>query len=729
MFAVALFALLPALTFADDHPLRIGYVTAQFGTDTAAFDPLTRYLSSFLDNRPFEVVPLESVEHMVAAADRGQLDFVVASSVGLVTLMAKHRVRPIATITLASGSELYPWLASAVFVANQRNDVRTLEDVRGHRVVAFARRTLGGWLAAAREWRRMSIDETDFASVTFDLTPPEVATRVCSGDADVGVLPASLFPAVAESCAGGFRVLPPPRPNDTTLPVAVSTRLYPEAAVAAIGRLPEQVVTRVAIALLSNGRESPAARAFGVAGFTAPLGYTQVEELMQELRIAPFESFGRLTFTEALRQNAGTALIAMTLFVSALLLALLRARKLNAQLAFSFAQWREADDERRQLESQLQQSRRLESIGRVAGGVAHDFNNLLTVINGYSQLLLMEPLNAHARDEVQQIHRAGSRAAELTGQLLTFSRRQVTDLVALDLNTVIRDAEPLLTRLAGENVELEIALAPSLAAVSGNVSQMNQVLMNLVVNARDAMPPGGGRITIATEPFTASSDVDTPAGLAPGEHVVLTVSDTGIGMSDETRQHIFEPFFSTKGDAGTGLGLSTVYGIIRQRQGQIDVWSEPGRGTRFRIYLPQATQPTEAAAPAAVAPRSASPSRRILLVEDQDDVRAFATEVLRAAGYDVLEAASGDEALRLARDGAPIDLLLTDVVLGGMNGRQVAELVAQAHPSARVLFTSGYPDDVTAEKGVPRGAVAFLAKPYSPDALIARVSELLDAAA
>jgi signal transduction histidine kinase/CheY-like chemotaxis protein len=727
--AVALFVLVPVLAFAQDRPLRIGYVTAQFGSDTAAFDPLTRYLSSFLDNRPFEVVPLESVEHMVATADRGQLDFVVASSVGLVTLMARHRVRPIATITLASGSELYPWLASAVFVANRRNDVRKLEDVRGKRVVAFARRTLGGWLAAAREWRQMGIGEGDFASVTFDLTPPEVATRVCSGDADVGVLPASLFPAVADSCAGGFQVLPPPRPNDTTLPVAVSTRLYPEAAVAAIGRLPEQVVTRVAIALLSNGPDSPAARAFGVAGFTAPLGYTQVEELMQELRIPPFQSFGRPTFMEVLRQNAGTTLIGMTVFVSALLFALLRARRLNARLAFSFAQWREADEERRHLESQLQQSRRLESIGRVAGGVAHDFNNLLTVINGYSQLLLMEPLNAHARDEVQQIHRAGSRAAELTGQLLTFSRRQVADLVSLDLNTVIRDAEPLLKRLAGESVELELALAPSLAAVSGNVSQMNQVLMNLVVNARDAMPPGGGRITIATEPLNPSSNADRPAGIAAGQYIVLTVTDTGVGMNDETRQHIFEPFFSTKGDAGTGLGLSTVYGIIRQRQGQIDVWSEPGRGTRFQIYLPQAAHQAEAVAPATAAPRSTSASRRILLVEDQDDVRAFATEVLRAAGYDVLEAASGDEALRLVDGAAPIDLLLTDVVLRGMSGRQVAERVALAHPAARVLFTSGYPDDVTASKGVPRGAVAFLPKPYSPDALVSRVGELLDVAA
>jgi signal transduction histidine kinase len=726
--AVALFALLPALAFAQERPLRIGYVTTQFGTAATAFEPLTRYLSSFLDGRPFEVVPLASVEHMVEAADRDQLDFVVASSVGLVTLMAKHRVRPIATITQASGSERYPWLASAVFVADGRNDVRRLEDARGQRVVALSRRALGGWLAALREWRQLDIEDSDFASLTFDLSPAETAATVCSGEADVGVLPVSLFPNVAGSCPSGFRVLPPPSANEITLPVAVSTRLYPEAAVAAIGGLPEDVVTRVAIALLSNDGGSPAARAFGVAGFTAPLGYTSVEQLMRELRIAPFESFGRLTFTEALRQHAGKVLIGMALFLSVLLLAFLRARQLNARLALSFTQWRKADDERRHLESQLQQSRRLESIGRVAGGVAHDFNNLLTVINGYSQMLLTEPLGARTREEVQQIHKAGCRAAELTGQLLTFSRRQVADVVSLDLNSVIRDAEPLLNRLAGEDVQLDIRLAPSVALIGGNVSQMNQVLMNLVVNARDAMP-NGGRVGITTEHLIVPSGADHPAGIAAGTYVVLTVSDTGIGMTDETRQQIFEPFFSTKGEAGTGLGLSTVYGIVRQRQGDIDVRSAPGQGTRFRIYLPQSTHPSEPATPVQVGRRPASGARRILVVEDHDDVRAFATGILRDAGYEVLEAASGDEALGLVGRAAPIDLLLTDVVLRGMSGRQVAERFTETYPSARVLFTSGYPDDVTASKGVPQGAVAFLPKPYSPDVLISRVGELLDLAA
>ena len=342
---------------------------------------------------------------------------------------------------------------------------------------------------------------------------------------------------------------------------------------------------------------------------------------------------------------------------------------------------------------------------------------------------LMEPLAPEMREEVEQINKAGRRAAELTNQLLTFSRRQITDVVPLDVNTVIHDAEPLLRRLAGEDVQLVVSPAAQLARTEGNVSQTNQVLMNLVVNARDAMPEGG-RIDIATENVTVRGGDGHPPELIPGDYVVLTVSDTGCGMSIETRQHIFEPFYSTKGEAGTGLGLATVYGIVRQRQGAIDVWSEPGEGSRFRVYLPQARQrsETEAATAPAAAPAQASiGERRILVVEDQDDVRGFATEVLRSSGYQVMEASSGDEAMRFFGT-ETIDLLLTDVVLRGMNGRELAEHFVRAYPTAGVLFTSGYPDDVTARKGVPRGSVAFLPKPYSPEALTSRVAELLNSA-
>ncbi|HZI78654.1 MAG TPA: PhnD/SsuA/transferrin family substrate-binding protein [Vicinamibacterales bacterium] len=730
-FAVAWIICLPAVAAAQERPLRVGNVTSQFGAPPPDFAPLTDYLSTFLDGRRVEVVPLESIEQMVQVVDAGQLDFVVASPVALVTLTTRHRVRPIATVTQLAGDRVTPFLAGAVFVRSDRQDLQRLEDARDQRVLALSRLALGGWLASMREWHRRGISEADFGRLQFDFSYQQVAAKVCSGATDVGVLPANVFHTLRDSCPGGFRVLGSPQGRDGRYPITVSTPLYPEAAFAAVGELDEDVVTRVAVALLAIDAGSPASRAVGVSGFTAPLSYTPVQQLMQELRIGPYESFGRLTFTEALRQHAGKVLIGMLGFVSVLSFAFVRSRRLNARLERSIEQQGRAEHERQHLESQLQQSRRLESIGRVAGGVAHDFNNLLTVINGYSQILLTGPLTAETRDEVEQINKAGRRAAELTNQLLTFSRRQVTDVVPLDLNTVIHDAEPLLRRLAGEDVQLVITPGLQLARSEGDVSQTNQVLMNLVVNARDAMP-GGGRIDIATENQTVNGSGSHPPELTPGDYVVLSVTDTGAGMSAETRQQIFEPFFSTKGDAGTGLGLSTVYGIVRQRQGAIDVWSEPGQGSRFRIFLPQARQEIDVEAPAVVtAAHAPAPvgSRRILVVEDQDDVRGFATEVLRSSGYQVMQASSGDEAMRFFESRhEPIHLLLTDVVLRGMNGRELAERFEQAFPAAGILFTSGYPDDVTARKGVPRGSVAFLAKPYSPEALTSRVAELLNSA-
>jgi signal transduction histidine kinase len=729
--AVASICLLAAIAAAQERPLRIGNVTAQFGAAPRNFTPLTDYLSTYLDGRRVEVVQFDSIEQMVEIVDAGGVDFVVASPVALVTLTARHRVRPIATVTQIAGGRVSPYLAGAVFVKNGRDDLLRLEDARGRRVLALSRLALGGWLAPIREWRRRGIDEADFSRLDFDFSYQQVAARVCGGEADIGVLPANRLEELRGSCPGGFRLLGSPQGRDGRYPIPVSTPLYPEAGFAAVAEMDEDVVTRVAVALLAIEAGSPPAGAVGVSGFTAPLSYAPVQQLMEELRIGPYESFGRLTFTEALRQHAGKVLIAMLGFVSVLSLAFVRSRRLNAQLERSMAQQLVAEHERVRLESQLQQSRRLESIGRVAGGVAHDFNNLLTVINGYSQILLMGPLAPETREEVEQINKAGRRAAELTNQLLTFSRRQVTDVVPLDLNSVIHDAEPLLRRLVGEDVQLVVTPSPQLARCEGDVSQTNQVLMNLVVNARDAMP-GGGRVDIATENQTVSGIDGHPRELAPGDYVVLSVADTGIGMNAETRQQIFEPFFSTKGEAGTGLGLSTVYGIVRQRQGAIDVWSEPGQGTRFRIYLPQAKQAIEAETPvAAVATAGPAPAsaRRILVVEDQDDVRGFATEVLRSSGYQVMEASSGDEATRLFNGGdEPIHLLLTDVVLRGMNGRELAEHFVQAFPASSVLFTSGYPDDVTARKGVPRGSVAFLPKPYSPEALTTRVAELLNSA-
>ena len=330
-----------------------------------------------------------------------------------------------------------------------------------------------------------------------------------------------------------------------------------------------------------------------------------------------------------------------------------------------------------------------------------------------------------SRRSIVQISRAGERAAELTHQLLAVSRKQILQPVALDLNKLIRESEAMFGRLLGEDIRLVLVLGPETGLVMADPGQIHQVLMNLVANARDAMPEGG-TLTISTKAPQKIS-TDTPMEVATGGCCLLEVSDTGSGIDAATREHIFEPFFSTKAEAGVGLGLSTVYGIIQQSKGGIAVLSEPGSGTTFRIYLPRTERQPE---PEQVRePRRPALKRQatVLVVEDQEEVRHFAREVLGAEGYKVLEAASGEAAMRVAvQQVGPIHLLLTDVVLPGIHGIELSERYFLLHPESSVLFTSGYTDDVMARRGVIHGGISFLAKPYSPDDLLAMVAEALN---
>ena len=387
-----------------------------------------------------------------------------------------------------------------------------------------------------------------------------------------------------------------------------------------------------------------------------------------------------------------------------------------------------AEEETGRLEAQLQQAQKLESVGRLAGGVAHDFNNLLTVINGYSDLLLSQlaepdPLWGYA----SEVRKSGERAAALTQQLLTFSRKQIVEPKPTDLSALVADAERMIRRLVGEDIVVTTVLDPTCGLVIVDPGQIHQVLLNLVVNARDAMPDGG-RLFLQTSVTHLDAAYAAAHGeVRPGPYVLLAVSDTGTGMSEETRQHLFEPFFTTKEQGtGSGLGLSIVYGIVRQSGGWIWVYSEPGKGTTFKIYLPQ----SEAAAAAPVAPGAAPPrgSETILVVEDQEEVRRLATKLLRDYGYRVLEAANGGEALLQAeRHQGPIHLLLTDVVMPGMNGRELAERLAPLRPGIQVLYTSGYTHDVIAQRGVLDPGVAYLPKPFTAESLAAKVRQVLGA--
>ncbi len=386
--------------------------------------------------------------------------------------------------------------------------------------------------------------------------------------------------------------------------------------------------------------------------------------------------------------------------------------------------------ERKRLEEQFRQAQKMEAIGRLAGGVAHDFNNLLTVINGTTELLLTGlPGDDPARAMLQEVGEAGARAAGLTRQLLAFSRRQMLALSVVNLNDVVGGMEKMLCRLIGEDVRMTAALAADLRPTRADVGQLEQVLMNLAVNARDAMPDGG-ELRLATANVDLGVSIDgNHFRVQPGPYVVLAVTDTGCGMDEATRAHLFEPFFTTKEPGrGTGLGLATVYGIVKQSEGYITVDSVPGRGTTFKIYLPRA-----AAAPpaplAATAGKDPGGREVVLLVEDDDAVRSLAGQVLGRKGYHVLEACDGRDALRLWRQGTrDIDLLLTDVVMPHVNGRELADRLTAERPDLKVLFLSGYTDDAILRHGVLDQDVAFLQKPFTTEELAGKVREVLDGA-
>ena len=386
--------------------------------------------------------------------------------------------------------------------------------------------------------------------------------------------------------------------------------------------------------------------------------------------------------------------------------------------------------ERVQLEQQLRQAQKMEAVGRLAGGIAHDFNNILTAITGYADLLLedLRPTDSRHQD-VAEIRKAADRAAGLTRQLLAFSRQQVLQPSVIDVKVLVGDLEKMLGRLLGEDVKLGTRLAPETGRVKADPGQLEQVLMNLAVNARDAMPHGG-KLTLET------SNVDLSEGYAadhyparPGPYVMIAVTDTGTGMSEETQAHMFEPFFTTKEKGkGTGLGLATVYGIIKQSGGFIWVYSELGHGTTFKIYLPRVGESADLAkGPAPSRTRAARGSETVLLAEDETPVRAVARQVLERHGYTVLEAPSAEAALDIAaRYSGAIHLLLTDVIMPGLSGRELATRLAHLRPEARVIFMSGYTDDAVTRHGVLEPGLAYLQKPFTPDTLGQKVREVLD---
>jgi len=389
-----------------------------------------------------------------------------------------------------------------------------------------------------------------------------------------------------------------------------------------------------------------------------------------------------------------------------------------------------AEEEREKLKAQLVQAQKMESIGRLAGGVAHDFNNLLTGITGYTEMLLGGLDDRHPmRDDLNEIKRAAARAAALTAQLLAFSRKQVIDPRVIDLNELVADSAKMLERVIGEDVKFAFYPGPNLARVKVDPHQIEQILINLAINARDAMP-NGGQLTIETRNVEADEYlVHRHIDAEQRDYVMLAVSDNGCGMSDEVQQHLFEPFFTTKEKGkGTGLGLSMIYGIVKQNEGFIAVYSEAGVGSTFKIHLPAVAETAIAVGPAQL--KNLPGGREtILLVEDEDTVRNFTRKLLTRHGYQVITAGLAEEALRLAEDPkVTFDLLLTDVIMPVMNGRELHQRLLAKRPGLRVLFMSGYPENAIAKHGVLEPGTSFVQKPFTIEQLLSQIRRTLDSA-
>jgi len=406
----------------------------------------------------------------------------------------------------------------------------------------------------------------------------------------------------------------------------------------------------------------------------------------------------------------------------------IRLLRVAAELIGSYIDRKQTEEGQKKLQAQLIQARKIESIGTLAGGVAHDLNNLLSPIIGYSEMLRDDLDSEDARrDSMDEIISAGLRARDLVRQLLAFSRKQILEFKPVNLNKVAAGLEKLLQRTIREDIQMEFDLTSDAGVVMADIGQIEQVIMNLSVNAADAMPEGG-KLTIETNKVYLDEEYTKHHQSAkPGEYMMLAISDSGYGMDEATREKIFEPFFSTKGDKGTGLGLATVYGIVKQHGGNIWVYSEPGKGSTFKIYLPVVETFKSEENSATETTRNLKGSETILIVEDSDQVRRLAGSVLERNGYKVLTAKDGAEALEaMATHDRPVNLLLTDVVLPGMNGREIYEKAAETFPSVKVLYMSGYTDNVIAHRGVLDEGVQFIQKPFTVHGLAAKVREVLD---
>ncbi len=758
--AAALLLIAAPQPAAAGGTVRIG-VLAYRGKDRALrmWSETARYLTGHVPGHVFKIVPLNFHE-MGPAVGRGGVDFVVTNTSFYVELEYLYGITRIATLRNMRHSGAYTEFGGVIFCRSDSKDIQNLRDLKGKRFIAVEEASLGGWQMAWREFKERGIDpRRDFRQLLFAQTHDAVVMAVLDGNADAGTVRTDTLERMAQDGLirmDEFRVLN--QQHEPNFPFALSTRLYPEWPFAKARHTPDRIAEQVAVALLRMRPDDPAARNAHAAGWTIPLDYTPVHDLMKELRLGPYRNYGKLSFREAVEIYWPWFLAAVAAFIGTSAVAayvsrlnrrlivsqesLRRAqegletkvqertgelRRVNEELEQEIVERIRAEEERNRLQEQLLHTQKMEAIGLLAGGVAHDFNNVLTAIIGYANLLLHKVQEDSQRAYARNILDASARAAHMTHGLLAFSRKEIVTKRPVSVNGCVRNVKKLLTRIIGEDIEVREGLCDGPATVLADEGQIGQLLMNLATNARDAMR-GGGVLTITTEIVALGASNGTgPACPRAGSYVCLSVSDTGSGMDAATQDKIFEPFFTTKEvGKGTGLGLAIVFGIIRQHEGCIAVDSAPGKGTTFRVYLPVAERGGKSEPPRELeaVPRG---SETILLAEDDDAVRELSRTALQEAGYTVIAAANGEEAIEAFRENRDrVDLLLLDVIMPRKNGKEVFEAASGLKPGIPVVFTSGYTSDIISAELVDEQRVPFVRKPAPPGDILRVVRETLD---
>ena len=757
--------------------IKIG-VLAKRGVEKclSKWSPTAEYLSNIIPDYDFKIIPLK-FNDVKLIVKKNKVDFILCNSSFYVEMEFDFGISRIVTMRNLRGGKVYTKFAGVIFCLSEREDIKKYSDLKDKKFLAVDPLSFGGWQMAYREIKAAGVDPfKKFKSIKFAGTHDAVVYGVKNGEADAGTVRTEILERMA---ADGkidlkdFFVIHE-HVGIVHLPFLHSTRSYPEWPLAKVSHISDSLAKKVAAALMNMPEESRAAMAAQCAGWTIPSNYQPVHECLKELKQGPYKDFGMFTFSEVIRQYwHWIVIIFMFILGLSLIFSLvirLNKKLINSQdaLKIELAEREKAEKElktandkledrvkdrtkelehinktlqeeikaKESLREQLMQSQKLEAIGTLAGGIAHDFNNLLTVIGGHSQIAKMsisktDPLF----DNISSIQDACGLAGNLTRQLLTFSRKEVITPKSMNINNVIVNLNKMMRRLISEDININISLGKNIPLISADPGQIEQIIINLIVNANDAI---NAKSDISEEKIlkietghinTNEKKISVHPGKLKGSYIFISIQDNGIGIEKEIKDKIFDPFFTSKSiGQGTGLGLATVYGIIKQNNGEIYFESEPGKGSTFTIYWPSIDKSPDQFLTMPESREKLVPGdEHILFVEDNESVRKFATTALKKIGYRVSIASNGIEALNLIETtNLKFDLLLTDLVMPKMNGKKLAEKVKFMFPDVLVLFTSGYTEKDGSPEILSGPASDFIRKPYTLSELSQKIRLLLN---